>query len=206
LEPDAVPQALVRTVHVSLDDRDALDGLLEPRTGAELERLLGRLEDYDGKFETEQPEHLIGALLDRSDRLRRAARGSAIQAPRWLARALVRALHGREPDAVERAARAVHSDSLWDRYELILTIGHVEHAPVWLVSEKAATELERKLTADVLLATAEQLADERGPVGARRIRRGRAGLTGPRDRAHGPAAQALRPHRPPHSPTNTPAT
>jgi len=162
LERGAVRQSLIRHLLAGLADRTALDALIADLDGAALEELLRRLEDYERHLETAHPEHLIGALLQRSGLLRTGRKdlydgGANIV----MGRALLRMLRGRDPDEVERVVRAVRSDSLWGRYELVLLVGHVEGAGHRLVSDAAGKALERQLVDDVMAASAQRLSVER---------------------------------------------
>lgn len=162
LERGALRQSLIRHLLAGLADRTALDALIADLDGAALEELLRRLEDYERHLDTAHPEHLIGALLQRSGLLRTGRKdlydGGADIA---MGRALLRILRGRDPDEVERVVRAVRSDSLWGRYELVLLVGHVEGAGHRLVSDAAGKELERQLVDDVMAASAQRLSVER---------------------------------------------
>lgn len=158
----AVPQSLMRRLLAALEDRPTLDALISELDGAALEELLRRLEDYEGRLETPHPENLIGALLDSSERLRTGRDGLFdAGANIALSRALLRILRGRDPDEVDRIVRAVNSDSLWGRYELVLLVGHVEGAGSGMVSEASAKELEAQVVDDVLAASAQRLCVER---------------------------------------------
>jgi hypothetical protein len=162
LEADAVPQAVVRSVVTALDDPQQLAALLGPLDGEAFEALLHRLEDYEGRLDTETPEHLIDALLDHSPVLRTGRRDFYdAGAGMALGRVLLRVLRGRDEADVERAVRAVRSESLWGRYELITTVGHIDGVGLKLVSTSAAKNLEHRLTADVLVSRAKDLARER---------------------------------------------
>jgi predicted KAP-like P-loop ATPase len=162
LEPGAIAQSLIRAIMTALDDRATLDRLFESLDGEAVERLANRLEDYDGQFETEHPEHLIGALLDRSGAMRTGRRGIYdMGADMALSRALLRILRNRDAEAVRCAVSAVRTESLWGHYELVLLVGHVEGAGHKLVSEENAKRLERALSKEVLAASSERLARER---------------------------------------------
>lgn len=162
LPPGALPNSTVRELLEALDDRARLDELLSGLDGGVLERLFARLEDYEGRFETEHPETAIGALLDVAGRLRTGRQAvSDVGADIALTRLLLRILRGRPPEEVERAVAAVETDSLWGRYELVLMVGYVEGAGHRMVSDEAAGAFERALTADILSAPAELLRAER---------------------------------------------
>lgn len=157
-----LPLSAVRRVMDAVDDRLALDAILADLDAGALERLFERLQDYEGRFSTAHPEHLVGALLATLPRLRIGrAHLYDMGADIALSRVLLRILRGRPVEEVERIVAAVEVDDLGARQELVLLVGHQEGVGSRLVSEEYAVRLEEDLAREIVAAPADALRDQR---------------------------------------------
>lgn len=147
-----------------LADREALDKYLRSLERERLEDVISSLEAYEDQF---SPEHVVPAsivLLNLLSELPERDRGmfsfGRSMVVRRVVYRLVRTLEA--PDEIERAVRQILPElvSLSAKHELITIVGHRENAGQKLVSEDAASKLEKSWRDDVRAASPENLAGE----------------------------------------------
>jgi hypothetical protein len=147
-------------------DRTAFDGYLRSLDADRLLDVIGSLETYEENF---GPEHIVpGAvvLLNILPELPERRSGMLALTPMMVVGRvvyrLVRSL--KDSDAIEAAVREILPavSTLYSRLELIDTIGYQQNVGQKLVSEAAAKNFEKGWRDQVLAASADVLAAERG--------------------------------------------
>ena len=159
-------QAFTAAEHVwaHLADRGALDRHLRSLEPNLLQDVIASLEVYEDQFAAEHVVPgtivLLNLLPDLPERQRGMFDfGTALTVSRVTLR-LIRSL--KDPSAAEAAVRQILPElqCLSSKLELIDTVGHRKDVGHKLVSETAATELERAWRMEVRSASADQLAKE----------------------------------------------
>ncbi len=150
-------------------DRNALDGYLRSLERGRLQDVIGSLEAYENQF---RPEHVVpttivlfNLLPDLPERQRNMLELDGSFVVGRVTYRLLRSL--KDPPAVEAAVRQILPEltSLSSKLALITQIGYRENAGHKLVSEEAATELEKLWRGEVRSASAVQLVQERAAGG-----------------------------------------
>ncbi len=163
LPEGALPGLIVRRALASIEDAPALVALLDDLQPAQLESLLERLEDFDDRFPTEEPEIAIAAFYNQRQRLPTEPQNLFDLRPSLrVGRVVLRILRRIDPNDVERVTNAALANisALGDRADLIGLVGHRVDLGHQLVSEPAARRMEDALVNDVLAAPASDLVQE----------------------------------------------
>ncbi len=165
LPPGVLPVGLVEQAVEVLEDEGSLSRLLSELDAEQLESLLDRLEDYEGRFPTEHPDVPIAVLYNQRSRLREGVRdvldpGANAKVTRVISR-LLRKLDSAGVNQTVRAALP-KLPRLTDQRDLIGLVGHRHGEGLGLISEDDASALEAELVAAVLSADASELSEEKG--------------------------------------------
>jgi predicted KAP-like P-loop ATPase len=160
-----LPQGMVSARQVTtavamLDNREALERLLADTGEDQLIQLLGRLEDYAGRLELDEPVMTIQVLVEAAARLRpREQQGFRYDGHVAVSRLLLRIMRGLDADQVEAIMHAVRWPDLSTRAEIVGMVGYREVGNQ-LVTDAVATELEQEMVEAVLDAPIAELAKE----------------------------------------------
>jgi hypothetical protein len=123
--------------------------------------MLGRLEDYEGRFTLEHPEIAIEELTVAAYRLQPVPRRNfAYDAHSGVKRLVLRILRGRPQPEVQAIVERTTLPNLSARADLIHLVGHEAEVGRGLVSEDTARSFERQLVDAILSASADHLRDE----------------------------------------------
>lgn len=145
-------------------DYEAFDSYLNSLDAERLQDVIASLETFENQF---GPEHVVtGAvvLLNLLPKLPKRHRGMLELETKWVVGRvvyrLVRLL--KDPDIIERTVREILPQvvTLSSKLELITMVGYREGAGHKLVSEDAASKLEKDWRVEVCAAIADLLADE----------------------------------------------
>lgn len=157
----AVSAHRVREALAVLDDRQALERLIEQTDEQELIRLLARLEDYEGQFELADSAMTVEVLIAACGRLRPRSGGRfEYDAHIATSRLLLRILRTMDSDEVERILAEVQWLDLSSRAELVGMVGSNRSTGARLIGEAAADKMEGELVEAILAAPSEQLREE----------------------------------------------
>jgi hypothetical protein len=166
LPEGATPAQLVREAYETMGDRERFLALLHSLDSEQLEDLLGRLEDYESEFDPAAAEIATEVLLNQLPRLREGRRGMMDIGAHFAVTRVVLRLLDRVADENERSQLVKRVlprvEQLSGREELIDLVGHRENVGHRLIPEPEAAELYRQQNEQVLAATPEVLAKERG--------------------------------------------
>jgi hypothetical protein len=148
-----------------LRDGDAIDAFLGSLDPDALGDTIAGLEVYEGEFPAESVVPGATALLNHIADIPDRPRGMFdFSSPEIVvSRVVLRMLQAiPDEDAREAAVRHILEgvESLSSKYELIVLVGHIEHAGHKLVSEAAATRLEQTLVDQVEAGVAPRLDRE----------------------------------------------
>lgn len=163
LPPGVLPVTLVESVLQSLEDKQALTGLLDSLTDEQLESLLDRLEHYEDKLSTLDPQVPIAVLFNQQHRLKRPRRHTLdISAELRVPRVVLRLLRQRKPSEVARIVEAAIPKirTLSDRGHLIRMVGYHENSGHKLVNEQDAARFEASFLDELMGADAASLLAE----------------------------------------------
>jgi hypothetical protein len=162
LPADALPAHVVEDALGRLDDREALDRLLSDLTDVRFQQLMGRLEDYEGRFKLEHPEVAIEALTMTAFRLYPdPAVGLGYDSHVAVKRLVLRILRTRAQSEVEVIVDRTHLPNLSARADLVHRVGHEADAGHGLVSAERARSLEQEVVDSILDSPVEELREER---------------------------------------------
>jgi hypothetical protein len=161
VQPSDVPTPIVERVVGVLDDADALGHELKALNSLQLGDLLGRLEDYEGKF-PDDVASAIPVLYQLTSRLPSRGGMFDVEPSMRVARVILRMLRGRDTPAVVKIVEQASANlaSLGDRWSLIRLVGHIPETGHMLVSEIDAKRWEDELIKAILGATPEDISDE----------------------------------------------
>jgi hypothetical protein len=159
-----LPAALVDRAFNSLQDREALFGLLDTLDSDGLASLLERLEHYEQDFPTEDAEVSVSVLYAHRGRLREAKRHVMdLGAGHHVSRVVLRILRKLDRPEASRVTRTAleNIDAFSDRGELVRLVGYREDSGHQLVSEEDAVQIEAAFFDQLLAADLVQLGGER---------------------------------------------
>lgn len=161
LRADELPATAVEDALAVLDDRAKLGRVLAGLTEPRLQRMLGRLEDYEGRFKLEHPEIAIEELTAAAYRLQPVPRRDfAYDAHAGAKRLVLRILRGRQQSDVQAIVERTRLPNLSARADLIHLVSHEAEVGRGLVSEETARSFERQLVDAILSASADRLREE----------------------------------------------
>lgn len=136
-----------------LSDQDALDEYLGSLAPSTLRSAIAALEDYEGEYPADGVSHGVTALLNHVADIPDEP-GGVFDFGRdiTVSRVALRMLssindEGERETSIRIALEGL--ESLSSKYELILLVGHVDHAGHKLITETAASELEQAFVQEV---------------------------------------------------------
>jgi hypothetical protein len=162
LPEGALSYLQVQGAVAALNDRAALEQLLNELEEPQLIALFARLEDYVGEFSLRDATSTIEVLSKAARRLRsRSRRQLEYDGHVAVSRLLLRLLRGMDEQAVEKALNDVNWPDLSTHAEVVRMAGRSNGAGYRVVGDAVANDLESQLVEAILRASSEQLQDER---------------------------------------------